>query len=64
MPYKSLLSEGRITAQTFALQALESFMVIAEAKLGDAIQPWAPGSAMPGSSACSPSHCSEAARLT
>lgn len=36
MPYESLLSEGRIGAQTFAPQQLESFMLIAKAKLGDA----------------------------
>ena len=36
MPYSSLLSEGRISVQTFAPQELETLMAIAEAKLGDA----------------------------
>jgi len=31
MPYESLLSEGRISAQTFAPRELASFMLIAEA---------------------------------
>jgi uncharacterized protein (UPF0332 family) len=36
MSYASLLSEGRIRAQTFAPRELERFVLAAEAKLGDA----------------------------